>query len=558
MLAPLFASLRVPLRIPLRVLVFLNILLFGALVQAAPGVTGEPAQAPSAPLIVGARPIFVFHSSLAGFPPQDRAEGARKRLDKALAAGGPQRTSVRAIEEGSQVLLDGRLLFLVTPADVNTLAGDTTEEAAHEAVALLDQVLLERREQASPRYLLIAGAWCLAATIGYWLVLRALGLLHRRVRAYTARSVSRRLEQVRFRNVALLDAEYYVRFIRQASSVLVWSARLFATFLWATFVLGHIPYFHDWGAQLRGYLATTAFEVAGAIGRALPGLVVVLVIAALARLAIRTAGSVLKRVESGELEVGWLDQDTAPPTRRLVNVAIVLFALAMAYPYLPGSHTAAFQGVTVLAGLMVSIGGSSLVAQGASGLILMYTRTLRKGEYVRIGEAEGVVVELGMFETRLRTGLGAEIALPNALVLANTTKNFSRGGDAGFALETAVTVGYDTPWRQVHAMLQQAARETEGILAEPAPFVAQSALSDFYIEYRLVAQARAAAPREHVDVRSRLHGRIVDVFNLHGVQLTSPHFMQEPAKSHVVAPDAWAPAPASAPGLRAASGTAPR
>lgn len=551
MLAPLF--------VPLRVLVFLTIFLFGALAQATPGVAGQPAQAPSAQLVVGARPIFVFRSSLAGFPPQDRAEGARKRLDKALAAGGPQRTGVRAIEEGSQVLLDGRLLFLVTPADVNSLAGDTTEEAAHEAAALLDQVLLERREQASPRYLLVAGAWCLAATLGYWLVLRTLGLLHRRVRAYTKRSVGRRLEQVRFRDVALLDADYYVRFIRQASSVLVWSARLFATFLWATFLLGHIPYFHDWGEQLRGYLATTAFEVAGAIGRAVPGLVVVLVIAALARLAIRTAGSVLKRVESGELEMGWLDQDTAPPTRRLVNVAIVLFALAMAYPYLPGSHTAAFQGVTVLAGLMVSIGGSSLVAQGASGLILMYTRTLRKGEYVRIGEAEGVVVELGMFETRLRTGLGAEIALPNALVLANTTKNFSRGGGADdVAVETAVTVGYDTPWRQVHAMLQQAARETEGILAEPAPFVAQSALSDFYIEYRLVAQARAAAPREHVDVRSRLHGRIVDVFNLHGVQLTSPHFMQEPAKPHVVAPDAWAPAPADDPGLRAASGTAPR
>jgi small-conductance mechanosensitive channel len=283
---------------------------------------------------------------------------------------------------------------------------------------------------------------------------------------------------------------------------------------------------------------------------------VVVVIAALARLAILTAGSVLKRVERGELEVGWLDQDTAPPTRRLVNVAIVLFALAMAYPYLPGSHTAAFQGVTVLAGLMVSIGGSSLVAQGASGLILMYTRALRKGEYVRIGEAEGVVVELGMFETRLRTGLGAEVSLPNALVLSNTTKNFSRaGGDTAFTLEAAVAIGYDTPWRQVHAMLQQAARETEGILPEPAPFVLQTALSDFYIEYRLVAQGGAASPREHVELRSRLHGRIVDVFNLNGVQMTSPHFMQEPATSHVVAPQRWEPAPAAAqaaaPGARA-------
>jgi len=529
-----------------RLLVFLSILLFGALAQAQTAVPGVVAPGANAKLTVGARTIFVFRSSLAGFPAQDRADGARKRLDKAIAAGGPQQASTRSIEQGTQVLLDGKLLFLATPQDVNGLAGDTVDEAAREAAAALNRVLLERREQGSPRALLVAGAWCLAATLGYWLVLRSLGILHRRVRAFTKRSVSRKLEQVRFRDVALLDADYIVRILRQLAGLLLWALRLFATFLWATFLLGHIPYFHDWGDRLRDYLVATGFDLLAGIGRALPGLLVVALIAVLARMAIRTAGSILKRVESGELEVGWLDQDTAPPTRRLLNVAIVLFALAMAYPYLPGSHTAAFQGVTVLAGVMVSIGGSSLVAQGASGLILMYTRTLRKGEYVRIGEAEGTVVELGMFETRLRTGLGAEISLPNALVLSNTTRNFSRTGvDDGFALEAAVTVGYDTPWRQVHALLLQAARDTQGILAEPAPFVAQTALSDFYIAYRLVAQSHVADPDERVALQSRLHGRIVDEFNRHGVQLTSPHYMQEPATSHVVAPGAWTPAPAT-------------
>ena len=547
-----FSYQQPPMLATVRLLVFLTILVFVAPSRAQTAPQAAPAEQPaatlaSAELKVGTRSIFVFRSSLAGFPARDRADGARKRLDKAIAAGGPQHAGTRSIGEGTQVLLDGHLLFLVTANDVNTLAGDTVDEVAQEAAAALNRVLLERREQGSPRALLVAGAWCLAATLGYWLVLRSLGILHRRVRAFTKRSVSRKLEQVRFQDVALLDADYIVRILRQLAGLLLWALRLFATFLWATFLLGHIPYFHDWGDRLRDYLIATGFDLIGGIGRALPGLLVVAVIAVLARMAIRTAGSILKRVESGELEVGWLDQDTAPPTRRLVNVAIVLFALAMAYPYLPGSHTAAFQGVTVLAGVMVSIGGSSLVAQGASGLILMYTRTLRKGEYVRIGEAEGTVVELGMFETRLRTGLGAEISLPNALVLSNTTKNFSRTGvDDGFALEAAVTVGYDTPWRQVHALLLQAARDTQGILPEPAPFVAQAALSDFYIEYRLVAQSGLLDPHERVALRSRLHGRIVDEFNRHGVQLTSPHFMQEPATSHVVAPQAWAPEPVAA------------
>lgn len=508
----------------------------------------QPAHPATARLVVGTRTVFVFRAALASYSPQERADGARKRLDKALAAGGAQRADTREIPEGTQVLLDGRLLFVVTPGDVNPLAGDTTAESAADAAGQLSSALLERRELGSPRYLLTAVGLCVAATLGYAFVLRTLSLLRRRVRAFAERSLGRRLARVSFRDVALLDPDHYIRFLRQVAGLLVWTARLFATFLWLSFLLAQIPAFRSWGERLRDYMIDTAFELAGKAAGALPGLFVVVVIVALARMAMLTAGSVLSRVENGQLQLSWLDRDTAPPTRRLVNVGIVLFALAMAYPYLPGAHTAAFQGVTVLAGLMVSIGGSSLVAQGASGLILMYTRALRKGEYVRIGETEGIVIELGMFETKLRTGLGAEISLPNALVLGNTTKNFSRTdaahGSADSTIETAVTVGYATPWRQVHAMLREAAGKTEGIVAAPAPFVAQAALSDFYIEYRLVAHVRAPTARARLEVLSRLHQHIVDVFNLNGIAMTSPHFMQEPAGSHVVPPAAWAAAPA--------------
>lgn len=502
--------------------------------------TGAHAQAPVAPaaaahaaatarLKVGVRTVFVFRSALGGYSAQERADGARKRLDKALAPGGAQQTGTRAIAEGTQVLLDGHPLFVVAPGDVHAAGGDTTADVAAESAALLAAALRERRDQDSPRYLAQAGGLCVAATAAWVLALRALGLLQRRARVASERLLTRRLRRVRFRNVALLDAEHFTRFLRQVSGVLLWGLRLFATFLWLTFLMGQIPYSRGWAERLRDYLLDTLLDAAASSAGALPGLLVVVAIAALARVAMATARSVLRRVEAGELQVGWLDRDTALPTRRLVDVGIVLFALAMAYPYLPGAHTAAFQGVTVLAGLMVSIGGSSIVAQGASGLILMYTRVLRKGEHVRIGDAEGTVVELGMFETRLRSGLGAEISLPNALVLANTTRNFSRAeAGAGFALEAAVTVGYATPWRQVHAMLHQAARDTDGILATPAPFIAQTALSDFYIEYRLVAHAGAATARERVALHSRLHQHIVDEFDRHGVQMTSPHFTQEP------------------------------
>ena len=537
--------------LPLRLL-FVLLLLMPALTghAASPAPSATPTD--NAGLVVAHRTIAVFRTSLAGYPPRERADAAERRLDKALASPGPRRPTVRVIAEGTQVLLDGKLLFLITPGDINALAGDTTDEVAGESARQLALALRDRSEQASVEHLAIAGALCALATLAYAGVLTALAALHRTVRTRTERLLGVRLARVRFRNVRLLDAEHYIRFMRLVTMLLIWALRLLATFVWLTFVLSQVPYTRGWGERLRDHMLSTAADAAQGAATALPGLLLVALIVAVARLAMATATSIFRRVESGELHGSWLDRETALPTRRIVNVLIGLFALAMSYPYLPGSHTAAFQGVSVLAGLMVSIGASSIVAQGASGLILIYTRSLRKGEFVRIGTSEGTVAEVGMFATRLHTGYGEEIALPNAYILGNTVRNFSRARpdtgampDLGFMLDTTVTVGYDTPWRQVHAMLHNAALATAGIAADPAPVIAQTALSDFYIEYKLIAYVARALPRERAEALTCLHQNIVDEFNLHGVQLTSPHFMQEPGTPQVVPPAAQFRAPAT-------------
>jgi small-conductance mechanosensitive channel len=253
-------------------------------------------------------------------------------------------------------------------------------------------------------------------------------------------------------------------------------------------------------------------------------------------------------VQSGRVAVSWLDADSARPTRQLASFAVWVFALVMAYPYIPGSDSEAFKGLSVLIGLMLSLGASGIVGQAASGLILMYTRTFRPGEYVRIAEHEGTIVEMGMFTTRVRTGLGEELTLPNSLVLGAVTKNYSRVTKGrGFMLDTAVTIGYDAPWRQVHAMLAEAARRTDGVLSEPPPHAYQTALSDFYVEYRLVCQAIQSEPRPRAEVLSALHGNIQDVFNEHGVQIMSPHYLGDPAEPKTVPPARWHAAPAAPP-----------
>jgi small-conductance mechanosensitive channel len=274
----------------------------------------------------------------------------------------------------------------------------------------------------------------------------------------------------------------------------------------------------------------------------------VAVIFLIARLISRAGTMFLDRISDERVTFGWLDRDTAPPTRMVFTVVVWLFALAMAYPYLPGAKSQAFQGLSVLLGLMVSIGASSTIGQAASGLILMYTRAFRVGEFVHIQGTEGTVIELGLFSTRVRTGMGEEVMLPNTMVLANTSKNYSRVvPGTGFIVDTVVTIGYDAPWRQVQAMLKEAASRVPAIAAQPEPRVFQTALSDFYVEYRLVAYSRVEDPLPRADAISRLHASIQDVFNEHGVQIMSPHYLGDPADAKIVPKGRWFEKPAVPP-----------
>jgi small-conductance mechanosensitive channel len=322
--------------------------------------------------------------------------------------------------------------------------------------------------------------------------------------------------------------------------VITWALLVLLLDGWATYVLHQFAYTRPWGERSTSWLLEVAGGFASAMAGAVPGLITAGLIFFMARLLARASNGVLLRVERGEITVAWLDADTAAPTRRLASVGIWLFALAMAYPYLPGANSEAFKGVSVLAGLMLSLGASSVVGQALSGLSLMYSRSLRVGEYVKVGDTEGTVVALGLFTTRVHTGMGEEVSVPNTVVFSQPIRNFSRlVQDGRFVMHTAVTIGYATPWRQVHAMLLEAASRSPGVASEPPPFVVQTALSDFYVEYRLCAQSNNNAPRRRAEAMSQLHANVQDVFNENGVQIMSPHYMADPPEPQVVPPGKW-------------------
>ncbi|WP_280283118.1 mechanosensitive ion channel domain-containing protein [Pseudomonas sp. BN415] len=505
----------------------------------------EVASPPSVELKIANRSIFTFHGTLLGETPEARARRADAVIEEMLEGTEELDVTLDTIQDSYLVLLGDRRAFIVSPKDVDSADG-SVREAAEKAAQRLRQVVAESQEARSLRFLLTAGGFTAVATLMYIALLRLFSWGHEKALSWLPKRMRKHTSALKIGQTQLVDTSNLFPIIRRLLALFYWSAVLLLTYEWLTFVLQRFPYTRPWGESLNQYLVELIRYLLDAIVSAIPGLVIALLIFFIARGFSAFSKRVLERL-SRPGTISWLNHETLQPTTRLTSLAIWLFALAMAYPYLPGAGTEAFKGLSVLIGLMISLGASSVVGQAASGLILTYTRTLRPGEFVRVGEHEGTVTEVGMFTTSIRTGLGEVLTLPNSMITGSVTKNYSRVVQgAGYVVDTVVTIGYDTPWRQVEAMLKEAARRTPGILQTPAPQVFQTALSDFYPEYRLVAQAVPSEPRPRAELLTLLHANIQDVFNEFGVQIMSPHYLGDPAQEKWVPKERWFTAPAKA------------
>jgi small-conductance mechanosensitive channel len=308
-------------------------------------------------------------------------------------------------------------------------------------------------------------------------------------------------------------------------------------------VLELFPYTRPWGESLNGFLLTTVRNLALGAADAMPGLFTVVVILFVARLVARLIRIWFQAVEQGRVIARWVYPETAQPTRRILTTLVWVFAIIVAYPYMPGSETDAFKGVSVFLGLMLTLGSSGLVNQIVSGFTVTYSRALRLGDYVRIGDVEGTVIHLGVLSTKIKTLQLEEVTIPNAVVAAQMTTDYSRFAEKeGVFTSTSVTIGYDTPWRQVHSLLLLAAERTPGLRREPAPRVFQASLEDFYVKYTLWVSLERQESR--IITFDTLHANIQDLFNEYGVQIMSPNYLADPASPKVVAKQDWYAAPA--------------
>jgi small-conductance mechanosensitive channel len=522
--------------------------------QPAPAAVAPPAGSQTAPgavrttqastLIFFNRPIVVLRAQVLGRSPAERTTGATRMLDDLVNQGITGPVEWRPVAGGALISVGTRGVFGLTSDDVDDLSGETVEGVATESATHLRQALGEAAEARAPGILLRSAALASLGLIGAILALWGLTRAHRVIARKFVDLAERKVTKAGLAHLHTLRASRVLDVQRYLVTLAILAADLVVIFIAVTFMLRRFPYTRPWGESMRGFLLATFEHLGLGILSALPGLFTVFLIVVVVRFVNRLIRVWFDSVEAGQVTgPPWLHPDTAQQTRRLVTLLLYLLAIVVAYPYMPGSETEAFKGVSVFLGLMVTFGSSGLVNQIMSGFMITYSRSVKIGDVVRIGDVEGTVTHIGVLSTKLRTFRKEEITIPNAVVVTQTTTDYSRFAETeGVLTPTSVTIGYDAPWRQVHALLLSAAERTPGLRKEPKPYVLQVSLDDFYVKYTLLVSLERQNTRPFV--LNALHANIQDLFNEYGVQIMSPNYEADPGAPKVVAKKDWYAAPA--------------
>jgi small-conductance mechanosensitive channel len=477
-----------------------------------------------APVVVGDHTLFPVRSRLFSFSPEERARAISERLDRVYRDNSIAVDNIRVYErEGAVEIVAGELVIMTVTEQDAQAAGMSRPELAQEYAQIIRETVAILRAEFNWRTLALSLLWAGLATIIFFGVIFSLGKLLpvfvRKLHSWQGT----RIRTIRIQKLELLTAHRITSFLVGVLKLVHVFALLALTYSYVSVVLNFFPWTRGYSRVLFEYVLRPVQIVATAIASYLPNLFFVLVILIVTYYAMKAVRFFFQEVERGTLEISGFYPEWAMPTYKISRLLIIAFAAVVMFPYLPGSQSPAFRGVSIFLGLLLSLGSTSAVANMVAGTVLTYTRAFQVGDRVKIGEAQGDVMERTLLVTRIRTIKNEAISIPNAIVLNSHVTNFSSSAkENGLVLHTGVTIGYDAPWRQVHQLLLEAAASTKAILKEPEPFVLQTSLDDFYVSYEI--NAFTDDPNRMAQTYSELHQNIQDRFFEAGVEIMSPHY----------------------------------
>ena len=437
-------------------------------------------------------------------------------------------------------------------------ADEAGEGVAHQFLAKairqrIGEAIAAYRAERTPGALLLKTGYTLGATLVACLLVLGVRRGFRWVGGYVERRTKSRIAGLEAQSFRLIQARQLTAGLRGLILSLKVLAFASIAYVYLDLVLGLFPWSRPLAKRLTAIITDPLASMGAAILDAFPNLIFLALLIVVIRYILKLVRLFFAGVQSGTITLANFDADWAWPTYRILRFLVIAFGVVVAYPYIPGSQSRAFQGVTIFIGVMFSLGSSSFIANLIAGYSLTYRRAFHLDDRIRIGDVTGDVAEIGLMVTRLRTVKNEEVVVPNSTILGNSVVNYTTlAKSRGLILHTTVGIGYETPWRQVEGMLKLAADRTPGLFKEPAPFVLQKALGDFCVTYEI--NVYCDTPQAMARLYTELHRNILDVFNEYGVQIMTPAYEGDPDQPKVVPKDQWFLAPAPPPEQRPEEG----
>ncbi len=489
--------------------------------------------------------LFILYGSVGPFGPAERSRALIRRIDSlSNTMSAPQAEVVVRDSAGvTELLVGSTVLLRVTAADTAVLRRPSSQVAESYAERLEEAIhgnLLTKRS------FVIGMISTLFTTIALVLILVLMGRFFPTLYAKLDGWRTTRIPAIRIQRYEVVSASQLADALIGFAKVMRVAAVVLLLYFFLPIVLGFFPATRRFSVRLIQYVVEPLQRTWSGFVAYLPDLITVLVIVAVIYYLIQFIQIFFKGLERGAIRFRGFYREWADPTYKIVRFMVIVFAVIMIYPYLPGSDTAAFKGISVFVGVLISFGSSSAIANVVAGIVMTYMRPFQIGDRVRISDTVGDVIAKTLLVTRVRTIKNVNITIPNAMVLSSHIINFSTSSkQRGVILHTAVTIGYDVPWKQVHDLLITAAKTTDKILEDPAPFVLQTSLNDFNVTYEL--NAYTEQPNEMADIYSELHQNIQNAFNEAGVEIMSPSFAAVRDGNRTAIPDEYLPPSYTAP-----------
>ncbi len=492
--------------------------------------------APAAVVHNGNR-LFIYHGSIEGLTPTERVERTTEAI-RALAHDPSFETSKLMLKEtphGTNIVYGDRIIATVSIEDAKAEHSSTRLLAAGFQGRL--RALLSTKVQQNTGQQVATGIGItIASTV--MLVLAIVLLLRMVTKAIDLlnQEVGQKVRAVKIQEAELLSAESAANLIGAILQIIQFALIAIGLYAYTIVVLISFPSTAGFAETLWETSASPLWLAADQFLNYLPNLLAIIVIAIITYATIAFARFIFDAIAAGTITFSGFRKEWARPTYKLTRIFILALFLVLALPYAPGYESDSFKQVGILVGLLVSLGSTSVIGHLMAGIVLIYTNAFSVGDRIKVADCTGDVLERTMFVTRIRTPKNEVVSIPNGAVLNAEIVNFSTMANEGqLILHTTITIGYNAPYRTVQELLKKAARETEGILSEPEPFVLQKELTDFSITYELNAFTREAGTM--VVTYSNLHEQIIEKFNQAGVEIMSPNYFALRDGNHVTIPD---------------------